>query len=100
MKPISLSEIHDGKVYYTERATLLTGDDYWDGSNYDRQGRQQYLYRTAKGSYFIEHLSMWEGESNYIEPVTQAEAMEFWEIAKEYRVEFSDAFPGVLLKEA
>ena len=100
MKPISLSEIHEGKVYNTEKATLLTGNDRWDGNNYERHGRQTYLYRTANGAYFMAHLTQWIGESNHLEPITEDEALKFWELAREYRVEFSDAFPSVQLEEA
>jgi len=44
-------QIVDGKVYDTEKAELVAHDRYWDGHNWDRRGRNTYLYKTKKELY-------------------------------------------------
>ena len=39
MKPIEMTAIIDGKRYGTLGATLIAGNDYWDGHNFERSGR-------------------------------------------------------------
>lgn len=36
--PDKFTRIIDRKRYSVETATLLAGDDYWDGHNYERHG--------------------------------------------------------------
>jgi len=100
MKPVSMTEIIDRKKYSTESATLIAGNDYWDGHNYERHGRQTFLYRTSKGGYFAVHLTQWQGEQDRIEPLCVDEAVTFWENLTERRVEFVEAFPGVEVTDA
>jgi len=100
MHPQKMVEVIEGLRYDTTKATLIAGDDYWDGHNFERRGRNQFLYRTPKGNYFVLHRSQWEGEGDRIEPVTESAAQEMWEQLSERRVTFEEAFPGVKVEEA
>jgi len=98
--PKDMSAVVDRKRYSTKTATLLAGNDHWDGSNYERQGRNSFLYRTPKGAYFAVHLTQWQGEHDHIEPLTVDEAVSMFEGMREQRVEHKEAFPGVEIEEA
>ena len=100
MKPKTIIEIVKRKRYNTDTALLLAGDDFWDGHNWERQGRNTFLYRTKKGLYFTAHLSSAPGETDSIKPQTLDEAVSWYEKLPRRRVEFSDAFPGVEIEEA
>jgi len=78
--------------YDTEKAELLASNRYWDGSNWERSGRNTYLYRTAKGRYFAHHTTQWQGERSSIEPLGKNQAMELYETLPETEVEYSEAF--------
>ncbi|RMD67342.1 hypothetical protein D6833_00330 [Candidatus Parcubacteria bacterium] len=87
-------------VYDTEKATLLAHDRYWDGSNWERNGRNTFLYVGKNGRYFRHDATLWQGERDTIMPLTQEEAMDLYESLPEHEVEFTEAFPGVPLEEA
>ena len=89
-----------GPAYDTSTAQLIAGDDYWDGNNWERHGRNTFLFRTPKGSYFAQHLTQWQGERDTLEPLTQDEAVSLFEELGEKRVSFQEAFPGVEIEEA
>ena len=65
-----MEQIVNGLKYDTEKADLVASNEYWDGHNWDRDGRNTYLYKTENGRYFLLHTSRWEGERDRIEPVT------------------------------
>jgi hypothetical protein len=91
------------KIYNTATATLLCGNDWWDGSNRERGGTNKFLYRTKKGSYFFQKLSQWQGASDRLEPCNSSEAAEFYsqcQIKGETRISFEEAFPGLEFEEA
>lgn len=103
MQPVKMTRIVDGKRHSTETATLLASDAWWDGHNHERQGRNTYLYRTPRGAYFCLHLTMWQGEHDRIEPVSEAEARELYEsmAARDMsNVTFEEAFPNVAVEDA
>jgi hypothetical protein len=103
MKPFSISQIIDRKRYDTDTATLLSGDDWWDGHNFERGGTQTFLYRTPKGAYFTLNMSQWQGANDHLEALTEAEAIELFEAHAAHdqnRVSFEVAFPGVEVDEA
>ena len=52
----------NGTIYNTEQATLIAHDHYFDGHNWDRNGVNQYLYRTDSNEFFIHRISLWAGE--------------------------------------
>jgi len=102
MKPsVNLERVVDGKRYRVATATLLAHDAYWDGHNFERSGRNTYLYRTPRGGYFAAHLTMWQGEQDRLEPLTEDEARELYEGAlTEHEVTYEAAFPGVAVEDA
>jgi hypothetical protein len=100
MGPTKMIEVIEGRRYNTETAALLAGNDYWDGSNWERSGRNTYLYRTPRGAYFVTHLTQWQGERDKLEPITLAEAQELFEALSEKRVTYEEAFPAVTVEEA
>lgn len=101
MKPPSeFEKIVDRKRYSVKTATLLAGNDHWDGHNFERSGRNTFLYRTPRGAYFQVILTQWQGERDSLIPLTQDEAIELYENLAEKRVEYQDAFPGVDVQDA
>ena len=64
--PEDLTRIIDEKRYSTKTATLLCGDDYWDGRSWERHGRNTWLYRTPKGKYFQVYFIECQGEQSEI----------------------------------
>jgi hypothetical protein len=103
MEPYKMKQIINGKLYNTETATLLSGDDWWDGNNFERSCTNTFLYRTKKGAYFTQNLSQWQGSCEMLEAISQEEAIELFEYHSahgENRVEFEEAFPGVEVEEA
>lgn len=101
MKPTPLRESHGLLAYDTTTADLLAGDDWWDGHNYERRGRNRFLYRTPAGRYFLQHRTAWQGERDRLEPVTEAEALRLYsEELTERRVGFEKAFPSTEVQEA
>jgi len=100
MNPAKFNEVIGGKRYNTKTATLIASDNYWDGSNWERHGRNSYLYRGKNGSYFATHLTQWQGERDRLEPLTEEEALRLWEDLPEREVEFEEAFPHVQVEDA
>ena len=99
--PAKLMKIVDRKRYDTATATLIAHDAYWDGHNFERHGRNTFLYMTPKGSYFTVHLTQWQGERDTLNPVTQDEAIELYESSLiEHEVDYATAFPGVQVENA
>jgi len=101
MKPFDTIEVHDGKRYNTATATLLAGNDFWDGHNWERGGTNLFLFRTPKGAYFTQSRSQWQGANDgQLQPLTEAEAVSLFETLREKRVDFEEAFPGLTLEDA
>lgn len=101
MKPTSMTAVIGKKRYSTDTAALIAHNAYWDGNNWERQGRNTFLFKTPRGSYFAQHLTRWEGEHDRLEPVTQDEAIELYEGSlRSHELEFDQAFPGVKVVEA
>ena len=101
MKPQHMTRIVNRKRYDTATATLLAGNDAWDGHNFERSGRNTFLYKTPKGAYFEVNLTCWQGESDTLLPVTLEEAIElFEEHLSENRVTYAEAFPSVTVEDA
>lgn len=95
------TRIIDRKRYSVATAELLAGNDFWDGHNFERRGRNTFLYRTPKGAYFVVTLSQWQGEQDTLEPVDLAEAIRLFEgELTEHRVEYAEAFPNVTIEDA
>ena len=99
--PENFERIIDRKKYSTKTATLIASDCYWDGHNWERSGRNCFLYRTPKGAYFEVNLTQWQGERDTLIPLTQDEAIELFEGSlTEHEIPYAEAFPGVTVEEA
>ena len=96
----NMCEIIDRKRYDASKAEVLAGNDYWDGNNWERHGRQCFLFKTPNGSYFRQDLTQWQGEHDTLTPLSQDEALQLYEELTEKRVEYEDAFPGVEIVDA
>jgi hypothetical protein len=94
-----MKQIINGKQYDTDKADLVASDRYWDGSNWERNGRNTYLYRTKRGNYFAHYTTCWQGERNSIAALTIEEAKDLFENLPEQEMTFEEAF-GVAPEEA
>lgn len=99
--PKDMTRIVDRRRYSTATAELLAGDDFWDGHNFERHGRNTFLYRTPNGRYFVVTLTQWQGELDSLEPVDLDEAIRLFEDdLPEHRELYADAFPSVTVEDA
>ena len=99
--PEKFTRIIERKRYSVTTATLIAHDAYWDGHNFERHGRNTYLYRTPKGNYFTVNLSQWQGEDDTLNPCTLDEAIDLYEhTLREHDESYAVAFPGVAVEEA
>ena len=96
----TMQRVIDGKRYNVRTATLLASNEYWDGSNFDREGRNAFLYRTRGGAYFEVNLTKWSGERDTLIPLTRAEAQELYENLPEHLVDYETAFDAVVEEAA
>lgn len=87
-----MKQVINGKLYNTKTATLLASDHYWDGHNWERHGRNTFLYRTSKGNFFLYHTTLWQGERDSIEAISEEEARQYYEQLPEAEVEYAEAF--------
>jgi hypothetical protein len=99
--PANYTKIINRTRYSTATATLIAGDDFWDGHNFERQGTNCFLYKTPKGNFFFVNLTQWQGERDTLEPTTLDEAVEAYESnLTEHYVKYSEAFPEVTVQDA
>ena len=94
-----MEQIINGLKYDTKVADLVASDRYWDGYNWNREGRNTYLYRTKAKRFFIYRTSQWQGERNHIEPVGLNKAKYYYEELPEHDMSYVEAF-GVEPEEA
>ena len=82
-------------------ATLIAGDDYFDGHSYERRGRNTFLYQIPNGPYFTIVLTKWPDEHDELNPIEQDEAIALYEKSlTEHRLSLGEAFPSKVVKEA
>ena len=99
--PERFTRIIGRRRYNVSTATLLAADDYWDGHNFERSGRNTFLYRTPLGAYFTVTLTKWQGEQDSLDPVTESEAIDLFENSlTEHAVTYAEAFPNVKVEDA
>ena len=99
--PARFTRIVNRTRYSVATAELLAGDDYWDGRNFERHGRNKFLYSTPKGAYFAVTLTQWQGESDDLTPCTLEEAIDLYEgPLTEHYEPYSVAFPDVEVVDA
>ena len=102
MRPKHLTAVIKCKRYDTTKAALLAGDNWKEGSTFERQNRQTFLYRTPRGTFFFAIQSGREDEVDRIVLATLDQAIAFWELCKLHGtavLEFAEAFPGVTIEE-
>ena len=100
MDRITMTRIIEGIRYDTEKATLIADDVYWDGHNFERSGRNTWLYRTPNGRYFTVTGTLWQGERDTLTPLDAEEARRLYERLPEQEVDYEEAFPDVTVTDA
>lgn len=93
-------EVIGGKRYTTKTAELIAADDYWDGHNFERRGRNTFLFKTVNGNYFTIFRTCWQGERSTLTPLSLDEAVKAWQVLTEREVSFEEAFPDVKIEDA
>ena len=100
-EPENFVRIVNRKRYSVKTATLIASDDFWDGHNFERHGRNTFLYRTPKGEFFTVTVTQWQGEQDSLDPIAQDAAIELFEGSlSEHAVTYAEAFPGVKVEDA
>lgn len=87
-----IKRIIDRELYNTEKADIVASDEYWDGHNLERQGRNTHLYRTKKGAFFLGISTQWVGELDRIEPLTLEAAKVQYEQLPKHKMSYKEAF--------
>jgi hypothetical protein len=70
----------DGTIIDTAKASKSWEEStFWDGHNHcskatGSQWNHETLYRSAKGRYYVEHTSQWQGSRPHVEWVSREEA--------------------------
>ena len=99
--PENLERIVNGLRYSVETATLIASDAYWDGNNWERKGRNQFLYKTPNGRFFTVNLTQWQGERETLLPIDVEMAVMLYENdLPEHEVKYEEAFPDMKVEEA
>jgi hypothetical protein len=87
-----MKQIIDRKEYDTDKAQLVASNRFWDGSNFERSGRNTYLYKTPKGNFFTHNTTQWQGERDTLEALTEDEAKTLYEDLPEHDMTYEAAF--------
>lgn len=90
-----MKQVIGGKVYDTEEAILVASDHYWDGSNWDRHGRNTFLYKTQNGNFFLHRTTRWQGERDALVPLSVEEAKVQYELLPVQVLDWQEAFGEV-----
>ncbi len=99
--PTDFTRIVERKRYSVKTATLIASDAYWDGHNWERSGRNTFLYKTPRGAFFVVTVTQWQGEQDTLTPITEGEAVELFEgRLSEHQVTYETAFPDVQVIDA
>lgn len=94
MKPRKVEAVIDRLKYSTEGAELLASDAFYDGRNWERQGRNTFLYRTKKNRFFVVKQTTILGEWDKLEALDDAAAMTLFYELPVKAVPFEQVFPG------
>jgi len=87
-----IKQVIGGIQYDTEKAEVIASNEYWDGHNWERRGRNIHLYRSPKNRYFEAFSSQWAGERDYVKPLSKEEAKNLYESLPEHEVSYQEAF--------
>jgi hypothetical protein len=100
MQPENMTWIVEGKRYCTDKATLIAHDEYWNGYNCEQGGRNTFLFRTPKCSFFAQYQTLLRGELNRISPLDTTEAVALYQSLPKKEVPFRVVFPDLRAKDA
>lgn len=92
----NMKRVVNGQRYNVATATMLAHNEYWDGSNFERAGRNTFLYRTRGGAYFRVVCTQWEGERDTLIPIDMDDAKSLYETLREHVVDYEQAFDAVV----
>ncbi len=96
MRPLRMTAYIGGKRFSTDTAKLVAHDAYWDGQSEERNGKNQFLFRTEKGEFFVQHriasTDCFEPQRDWIEPISQMDAVLLYAELPEKPVTFDEAF--------
>ena len=96
-----MNQIVNNLRYDTQKSDLIAEDEFRDGNNRQYHGRNKYLYRTKNGNYFLVTETVWQGERDSLEPVSEKQAAELYEtILVNHNEDYEDAFPNIEVKDA
>ncbi|KKN03849.1 hypothetical protein LCGC14_1103560 [marine sediment metagenome] len=99
--PAKFTAVINRKRYSIQHSTLIADDVYWNGHNMERSGHNRFLYRTKNGTFFAFHMTMWIGESDRIEALSETEAYNLYEgPLSEHHVSADEAFPNITIADA
>lgn len=99
---MSRYRMDNGAIVDTTKASKSWDEaTYWDGHNHiskatGSQWDHQTLYRSRRGSYYLEHTSAYQGTRPHVEWVSPQEATR-WLLTNDYDV---DAMPADLIEHA
>ena len=92
----NFSVVLNGKRYSVATSTLIASDCYWDGRNNERLGRNTFLYQNRGGVFFKLIMTMWQGETTSLVPLSRTEAMKLYETLAAKEEDYEDTFDVVL----
>ena len=96
MRPLRMTAFIAGKRYSTDKAKVIAHDAFWDGQSEERDGRNQFLFKSEDGTYFVQYRTSssdcFQPAHDWVQPITQMDAvMLYWELP-ERPIEYKDAF--------
>jgi hypothetical protein len=90
-----MKQIVNGKLYNTDTAEAIADNEFSDGTNRMNCGRCSTLYKTKKGGFFVYHETCWQGENDWVEPLTKNEAKEYFEELNDDADKYEEIFGTV-----
>jgi hypothetical protein len=100
MQPENMIWVGAGKRYCTDKATLIAHDEYWNGYNCEQGGRNTFLFKTPKGSFFAQYQTLLPVETGKIVPLEINEAVSLYHSLYKKEVPFVVAFPFIKVEDA
>ena len=96
MRPLRMTAIIGGKRYATDKSALLA-DDASPNQNEARGDTNQFLFRTERGDYFVQHRqfsdSCFDGARDWVRAINEMDAVMLYRELPEKQRAFEEAFP-------
>ncbi|QDP51301.1 MAG: hypothetical protein Unbinned7913contig1002_56 [Prokaryotic dsDNA virus sp.] len=86
--------------YDTEKSKLVAHDAFFDGHNWERNGRNRFLFKTVNGRFFVQVRHGDKEREDELIPLSLDGALTEWEGLPEKECGFWEAFPGTEVKDA